>query len=240
MKPRILLMEDEANFRQTLAVNLELEGYAVRQACDGKQAMSLFDSEHFDLCILDVMVPEVNGLHVCEHIRVNREKVPILFLSALNMTQDRLNGLRSGADDYVGKPFHLEELLIKVSRLIRKGSWIEKASKSEAPVDEVFSFGENKINLRSYEAVGVEGGFTLTKKEADLMRLFIEHPNEVIGRERMLNVIWGYTVYPYSRSIDNFLLNLRNKFEPNKKAPVYFHSIRGVGYRFTPDGLQTN
>src|SRR5687768_14037803 len=120
MKPRILLLEDEPAYRRTLAMNLELEGYLVVEAENGAKAMKLFSEEHFDLCLLDVMVPEVSGHSVCEHIRLNKEHIPILFISALNMPSDRVQGLKHGADDYIAKPFNLEELFLKVDRLIKK------------------------------------------------------------------------------------------------------------------------
>lgn len=237
MKPRILLLEDEIDFRRMLCTNLELEGYTVSEVGNGKDALRLFDSEHFDLCLLDVMVPDVNGLHVCERIRMKQEKMPVLFLSALNATQDRVNGLRTGADDYVAKPFHLEELYIKIDRLIRKGYWLDEGKRSSVAESQVFEFGENHVDFSSHEARGVEGKFLLTRKEADLLRLFFEHPNEILSRERILHAVWGYNVFPNTRSIDNFVLFLRQRFEPDTKNPLYFKAVRGVGYRFTPKGV---
>ncbi|MHB1277090.1 MAG: response regulator transcription factor [Bacteroidia bacterium] len=236
MKPRILLMEDEPDFRRMLAMNLELEGYTVSEAENGLEAIRLFESEHFDLCLLDVMVPHVSGLNVCERIRLHQEKIPVLFLSALNATQDRVNGLRRGADDYVAKPFHLEELYIKINRLIRKGYWLDEGMKSDVADSSVFRFGENQVDLSSYEARGIAGNFLLTRKEADLLRLFFEHPNEILSRERILHTVWGYNIFPSTRSIDNFVLFLRQKFEADSKNPQYFRAVRGVGYRFTPKG----
>ncbi|MBI1222758.1 MAG: response regulator [Bacteroidetes bacterium] len=236
MKPRILLMEDKAEFRATLAMNLQLEGYVVKEASDGREALEIFDSEHFDLCILDVMVPEISGHQVCERIRLKEEKLPIIFLSAMTMTQDRINGLKCGADDYVVKPFHLEELLLKVERHLRKGIWMENPQSSYSSDEKQFFFGENEVNFDTYEGQGAQGTFTLTKKEADLLKLFFDHPNEILSRERILHTVWGYNVYPHSRSVDNFVLFLRQKFEHDTKNPLFFRSVRGAGYRFTPDG----
>ena len=236
MKPRILLMEDELNFRRTLAMNLELEGYAVSQAVSGKEALSMFNAQHFDLCILDVMVPEISGITVCEHIRLKEERVPVLFLSSLSATQEKINGLKIGADDYVAKPVHIEELLLKIQRLIRKGYWIEEGQKAEVNESNLYKFGNNSVNLSTFEAKGVIGNFNLTKKEADLIRFFFEHPNELLTRERILHSVWGYKVYPNSRSIDNFILFLRQKFEEDTRNPIFFRSVRGAGYRFTPKG----
>ena len=236
MKPRILLMEDELDFRRTLAMNLELEGYSVTQAINGKEALTMFNSEHFDLCILDVMVPEISGITVCEHIRLKEERVPVLFLSSLSATQEKINGLKIGADDYVAKPVHIEELLLKIQRLLRKGYWIEEGRKAEVNDSHVYKFGNNQVNLSTYEATGAIGKFNLTKKEADLIRFFFEHPNELLTRERILHSVWGYKVYPNSRSIDNFILFLRQKFEEDTRNPIFFRSVRGAGYRFTPKG----
>lgn len=236
MKPRILLMEDELDFRRTLAMNLELEGFAVAQAVNGREALQMFNSEHFDLCILDVMVPEISGITVCEHIRLKQERIPVLFLSSLAASQEKVRGLKIGADDYVPKPVHIEELLLKINRLIRKGYWIDENQKAEVNDSLIYTFGNNSVNLATYEAKGVIGEFSLTKKEADLMRLFFEHPNELMTRERILHSVWGYKVYPNSRSIDNFVLFLRQKFEVDTRNPIYFRSVRGAGYRFTPKG----
>ncbi|MDX5320641.1 MAG: response regulator transcription factor [Bacteroidota bacterium] len=236
MKPRILLMEDQPDYRATLAMNLKLEGYSVFEVGTGREALELFENQHFDLCILDVMVPGINGLEVCERIRIQAEKIPLLFISAMTMTEDRLNGLRRGADDYVVKPFHLEELLIKIDRLLRKGFWIEEHPSPSSAENEIHYFGDNFVNFQSYEAKGIQGIFSMTKKEADLMRLFIDHPNEVLTRERILHSVWGYNVFTNSRSIDNFVLFLRQKFESDPKNPIYFRGVRGAGYRFTPKG----
>jgi len=237
MKPRILLMEDELDFRRTLAMNLELEGFTVEQAVNGREALNMFNSQHFDLCILDVMVPEISGITVCEHIRLKHERMPVLFLSSLSSTQEKVAGLKTGADDYVAKPVHVEELLLKINRLIRKGYWIDENLKTEVNDSLLYSFGENFVNLATYEAHGAIGDFSLTKKEAELMRLFFEHPNELLTRERILHSVWGYKVYPSTRSIDNFVLFLRQKFEKDSKNPIYFRSVRGAGYRFTPKGF---
>lgn len=236
MKPRILLMEDKVDFRTTLAMNLKLEGYLVKEAGSGMEALDLFDAEHFDLCLLDVMVPGVDGLQVCERIRVKNQKTPIVFLSAMSMSQDRINGLRSGADDYIAKPFHLEELLMKLDRNLKKNYWMTETHKPGVQEGNVQVFGDNQVDLSAYEAKGIDGTFTLTRKEAELLSLFFSHPNEILSRERILNAVWGYSVYPNTRSVDNFILFLRQKFEPDPKNPRFFKAVRGAGYRFTPDG----
>src|SRR5690606_24552788 len=169
-----------------------------------------------------------DGITVCENIRLKDKDVPILFLSAKNTPDDRVLGLKSGADDYLIKPFNLEELILRVNKLLSKRIKLEAVS----PHISIFNFGSNSINFESYDAVGVDGNFKLTKKEAALLKLLIEHRNEVVSREKILQTVWGYNVYPSTRTIDNFVLSFRKYFEADPKHPKYFNAIRGVGYIF--------
>ena len=225
---RILLVEDEENIREGIKLNLELDGYEVVIAEDGRKAMNRFKSEHFDLIVLDIMLPELNGLQVCEQIRLTNTKVPILMLTAKGEPQDRVEGLKKGADDYLAKPFVLEEFLLRVNNLIKR------TSTSPENTPNVYGFGSNKVNFLTYEATGVNGKFTLTKREAMLIKLLIERKNEVVSRQQILQSVWGYDVFPSTRTIDNFILSFRKNFEQDQRNPKYFHSVRGVGYRFTP------
>jgi len=225
---RILLVEDEENIRKGIQLNLELDGYEVVIAEDGKKAMSRFQSEHFDLIVLDIMLPELDGLQVCEQIRLTNTKVPILMLTARGEAQDRIEGLKKGADDYLPKPFVLEEFLLRVNNLIKRTSTAPENS------PEVYEFGTNKVNFLTYEAEGVNGKFTLTKREAMLLKLLIDRKNEVVSRQQILQSVWGYDVFPSTRTIDNFILSFRKNFEQDQRKPKYFHSVRGVGYRFIP------
>jgi len=226
----ILLVEDEENLQEALKLNLELEGYDVTSAYDGAAALNAVQKEYFNLIILDVMLPELDGIVVCETIRLNNPDIPILILSAKNSSADRVLGLKKGADDYLTKPFNLEELLLRVNKLIRKS---ERLSVKQ-PLPEVFVFGNNKIDFKASEAFTKNGEkVTLTKKEMMLLKLLIENKNEVITREKILQAVWGYNVYPTTRTIDNFILNFRKYFEDDSRDPKYFHSVRGVGYKFT-------
>jgi two-component system alkaline phosphatase synthesis response regulator PhoP len=226
----ILLVEDEENLQEALKLNLELEGYEVTGAWDGAEALRAVQKEHFNLIILDVMLPEIDGITVCETIRLSNPDIPILILSAKNSSADRVLGLKKGADDYLTKPFNLEELLLRVSNLIKKS---ERAN-SKDPVPDVYSFGKNKIDFKGSEALTKTGAkVTLTKKEIMLLKLLIENKNEVVTREKILQVVWGYNVYPTTRTIDNFILSFRKYFEEDSRDPRYFHSVRGVGYKFT-------
>lgn len=229
-KKSILLVEDEENLQEALRLNLELEGYEVTSAYDGAEAMKAVHAEYFDLIILDVMLPELDGISVCENIRLQGNDVPILILSARNSGVDRVLGLKKGADDYLTKPFNLEELLLRVHKLIHKNILIHE----KETVSEEYSFGNNIINFKSLEGTTRSGEkITLTKKEAMLLKLLVENKNEVVTREKILQSVWGYNVYPTTRTIDNFILNFRKYFEEDSRNPKFFHSVRGIGYKFT-------
>lgn len=226
----ILLVEDEENLQEALKLNLELEGYEVTSSYDGEQALKQFQQEHFDLIILDVMLPELDGISVCETIRLTNTEIPILILSARNSSADRVLGLKKGADDYLTKPFNLEELLLRVNKLIRKSE--QMAIKQTLP--DIYEFGSNKIDFKALECFNKkEEQIALSKREAMLLKLLIENKNEVVTREKILQAVWGYNVYPTTRTIDNFILNFRKYFEDDSRNPQYFHSVRGVGYKFT-------
>lgn len=224
---RILLVEDEEHLRALVKLNLVMEGYEVVEADRGKQALHFFQHQHFDLILLDVMLPEIDGFQICEQIRLTNQDVPIIMLTAKDGAVDRVQGLKRGADDYLTKPFNLEELLLRVQNLIKR------TSKAPSNMPEVYSFGNNKINFATYEAEGNPGTFQLTKKEAMLLKLLIDRKDEVVSRQQILQSVWGYDVYPSTRTIDNFILSFRKYFEEDPKNPTYFLSIRGVGYKFT-------
>jgi two-component system alkaline phosphatase synthesis response regulator PhoP len=229
-KSNILLVEDEENLHDTLKLNLELEGYEITSAFTGPEALTKLQSEYFDLVILDIMLPEIDGITVLETMRLSRIESPVLILSARNTSADRINGLRKGADDYLAKPFELEELLLRIQKLVSK----TKKSSPAIPAGS-HRFGGHSIDFRSQVAHLSNGEMVpLSKKEAMLLQLLLEHPNEVITRERILQTVWGYNVYPNTRTIDNFILNFRKYFEEDSRNPVHFHSVRGMGYKFTP------
>lgn len=229
-KLSILLVEDEENLQDALRLNFEMEGYEVSSAYDGAEALKAVHNEYFDLIILDVMLPEIDGITVCENIRLFNSEIPILILSAKNNSSDRVLGLQKGADDYLSKPFDLAELLIRVKKLINKSKLIS----SKEQVADIFNFGKNKINFKALECTTRLGNkVALTKKEAMLLKLLIENKNEVVTREKILQAVWGYNVYPTTRTVDNFILNFRKYFEEDSRNPKYFHAIRGIGYKFT-------
>lgn len=224
---RILLVEDEESIREALRLNLELEGYEVVSTGNGRKALDLIQGQHFDLLLLDVMLPDVDGFTITEQVRLSNSEVPILILTAKDMAQDRIAGLKKGADDYLTKPFNLEELLLRVHKLVRRSQRVK------GEISELFEFGNNKVNFGTFEATTWRGeDITLTKKEAMLLKLLVERKNEVVSRNQILQAVWGYDVFPSTRTIDNFILAFRKYFEDDPKHPHFFHSIRGIGYKF--------
>jgi two-component system, OmpR family, alkaline phosphatase synthesis response regulator PhoP len=229
-KPSILLVEDEENLHDALKLNLELEGYSVTSAFDGAAAMKAVQNEYFDLIILDVMIPEIDGFSVAQNIRLTNNDVPILILSAKDSSADKVTGLKKGADDYMTKPFNLEELLLRVQKLIQKNKKLQDRS----TIGDTYAFGGHTVDFKAQEAKTSNGErIELSKKEAMLLKLLIENKNEVVPREKILQSVWGYNVYPTTRTIDNFILNFRKYFEEDSRNPKYFHSVRGVGYKYT-------
>jgi two-component system, OmpR family, alkaline phosphatase synthesis response regulator PhoP len=223
---RILLVEDEESILETLKLNLELEGYEVVGLARGREVLKTFKEQHFDLILLDIMLPDIDGLQLCEQIRLQDTDIPIIFITAKDSGQDRIFGLKKGADDYISKPFQLEELLLRIQNLLKRSS-----KNSSASVEE-FSFGANYVNFRTLDARCKTGNVKLTKKEAMLLKLLIERKGEVVSRQQILQSVWGYDVYPSTRTIDNFILNFRKYFEDDPRNPVFIHSVRGVGYQF--------
>lgn len=229
-KLSVLLVEDEENLHDALKLNLELDGYEITSAYDGHEALKKIEGEYFDLIIMDVMLPGVDGISVIENIRLQNNEVPILILSAKNTSADRVAGLKKGADDYLTKPFNLEELLLRVHKLIEKN----KKMQEKDSVGDTYIFGKNTVDFRAQEILTRKGErIQISKKEAMLLKLLIENKNEVVPREKILQSVWGYNVYPTTRTIDNFILNFRKYFEEDTRNPQFFHSVRGVGYKYT-------
>jgi two-component system, OmpR family, alkaline phosphatase synthesis response regulator PhoP len=228
-KPSILLVEDEENLHEALKLNLELEGYSITSAFDGAAALKAVQEEYFDLIIMDIMLPEIDGISVIQTIRLTHTEVPILILSAKNNSEDRVLGLKKGADDYLTKPFNLEELLLRVEKLIDKNKRLQDRS----TIGDIYTFGGHAVNFKAQQATTAKGEkIDLSKKEVMLLKLLIENKNEVVPREKILQAVWGYNVYPTTRTIDNFILNFRKYFEEDSRNPKHFHSVRGVGYKY--------
>ncbi len=229
MKKHILIVDDEEHLADALAHNLQFEGFATTVAYDGEEGLRLARTIQFDLVILDIMMPRLDGLEVCKRLRATGSTVPILFLTAKSADADRLLGLKVGADDYVAKPFLLEELILRIHGIFSRQDWYRAAPDEQ----EVFRFGDNEVNFQTFEATTEDRTVRLTEKECMLMKLLVERRNQVVSREEILERVWGYRFSTSSRTIDNFIVRLRRYFESDPKDPQFIHSVRGVGYRFT-------
>ncbi len=224
---RILVIDDEEHLAAGIRENLQAEGYQADVAHNGAQGLAKVRAGAFDLILLDVMMPELDGLRVCEEIRAAGMQTPVLFLTVKGEPADRIRGLEAGGDDYLTKPFHLKELLLRVAAILRRTDWYNQSTAS-------LSFGGNEIDFRTYHARAWDGSeHALTHKEAMIMKVLAEQLGAIVPREDILDKVWGYEVFPSTRTIDNFIVRLRRRFERNPEAPEHFHTVRGVGYRFT-------
>jgi two-component system alkaline phosphatase synthesis response regulator PhoP len=226
---RILVVDDEEHLAAGIRENLVAEGYKTDVAHDGEQGLTKIRGGAFDLIVLDVMMPKLDGLRVCEEIRAEGLQTPVLFLTVKGDPADRIRGLEAGGDDYLSKPFHLKELLLRVAAILRRTDWYNESTAS-------LSFGGNEIDFKTYHARAWDGSeHALTHKEAMIMKVLAEQLGAIVPREDILDKVWGYEVFPSTRTIDNFIVRLRRRFERNVEAPEYFHTVRGVGYRFTQE-----
>ncbi|MFH1700143.1 MAG: response regulator transcription factor [Candidatus Zixiibacteriota bacterium] len=232
MKKKILIVEDEAHISDGIQMNMEAQGYEAVIAADGHAALEVWRRGAFDLIILDIMLPGIDGLTVCRTIRKEGDRIPILFLTARDQTDDRVEGIIAGGDDYLTKPFSLKELLVRVSAIFRRQAWFSDKAISKNR----FSFGEFWIDFKSFHARGVDGERELSQKECMIMKLLTEHADEVVTRDMILDAVWGYDIYPSNRTVDNFIVKLRKIFESDTAHPKYLHTIWGTGYKFTPGG----
>jgi len=232
MKKRILIVEDEEHIADGLQLNLTAQGYETVVAGDGQAALELWKNGNFDLILLDIMLPGKDGLEVCRTIRKESGRIPILFLTARDRDSDRVAGLLAGGDDYLTKPFNLQELLLRVAAIFRRQAWYSSGSLPDSRIE----FGDNWVDFVSYQAKGAAGPVELSQKECMIMKYLAEHAGEVITRDMILDAVWGYNVYPTNRTVDNFIVKLRKVFEPDSSHPIYIHTIRGAGYKFTPGG----
>jgi len=226
-KPNVMLVEDEMHLARGICFNLEEDGYRVSHYESGEKALAALEVEHFDLVILDVMLPGMDGFEACKAIRKIDLRVPILMLTARSEDRDRVSGLESGADDYLTKPFNLMEFLLRVKGMLRRSSWYRPD-----PVEEGYSFGDNEVFLLSYRAKTAQGEIDLTEMEVRVLALFFQKEGEIIPRGELLESVWGYTNDTETRTLDNFIVRLRKYFERDPGKPVHFQTIRGVGYRF--------
>ena len=232
MKPRILVIEDERHIAEGLKINLELAGYDVTVAVNGKVGIQKWEEVRPQLILLDIMMPELDGHGVLERVRRKDSKIPILILSAKNASVDKVKAFHGGVDDYLGKPFSVEELLLRVERLLLRASW----NKEENGVSELYEFGPHRIDFSLFKATTPDGMIDLTEQEAKILRFFFTHPHKALTRAELLEEGWGYAEDINTRTLDNFMVRFRKYFESDPKKPKYFCSVRGVGYIFDPEG----
>ena len=238
-KKRILVIEDDHHIAEGLNLNLSLQGYEVGIAMNGVTGIQMWREWRPDLIVLDIMLPGIDGLSILRNIRLEDEKIPILILSAKVETDYKVKGLAYGVDDYLTKPFSLEEFLLRVDRLIKRASWsnpdTDLANNLSEDETSVFSFGNNQVDFKTMTATCKVGKVRLTEQEAKLLKLFLMNPGKPLSRDKLLQIGWGYTKGTTTRTVDNFIVRFRKYFEDNPKNPSYFISIRSVGYVFDVD-----
>ena len=232
---QVLVVEDDPHLAAGVRENLRAEGYEVHAAADGEQALGWLRGNRCALIVLDVMLPGMDGFAVCRALREQGDTTPVLFLTARGDPADRVRGLEAGGDDYLAKPFHLQEFLLRVRAILRRWDWYR--SVSATPATAVLTFGGNEVDFRAFRARTFNGeAQELTEKEAMILKVLAEHGGEIVSREDLLERVWGYDVFPSTRTVDNFILRLRKRFERDPANPRHFLTVWGVGYRFLKDG----
>ena len=229
-RPRILVVEDEEHLAEGILLNLDAEGYEAILARSGHEGFERAAKGDLDLIVLDIMLPGLSGFDVCEQLRKAGSRVPILFLTARGRTEDRVRGLELGGDDYLVKPFHLSEFLSRVKALLRRQAWYREAPWATGP----FRFGANEVDFATGECVASGARDRLTAKELGILKLLAERRPEAVSRQEIVERIWPPGEVPTQRTIDNFILRLRKRFEADPARPRYIQTVFGVGYRFVP------
>ncbi len=225
---KILLVEDEESLAIGLEYNLTEEGYSVQTARDGKEAIELFSGGNFDLIVLDIMLPYLDGFEVAEYVRDKSPQIPILILTARKGTEDKIKGLEIGADDYLTKPFHLKELLLRIRGMLKRKKWY-KSAVSATPL---FTFGENEVNFENLTYKTKSGEERLTQLEAMVLKYLVDNKGNAVSRKELLENVWHLNPEVETRTVDNFIARLRKYFESDPSNPVFIKSVRGEGYLF--------
>jgi two-component system alkaline phosphatase synthesis response regulator PhoP len=234
-KKRILIIEDDHHIAEGIQLNLTLQGYEVTIASDGVAGLNKWKETGPDLVILDIMLPGIDGLSVLQSIRLKDERLPILILSAKGDPDDRIKGLAFGVDDYLAKPFNLEELLLRVERLLKRGGWNQENDGPALPSLDTYHFGNNTIDFITNTARCRQGEISLTEQESKVLKLFIANRGKPLSRNTLLQIGWGYSRKTTTRTVDNFIVRFRKYFEQDPKNPIYFKSLRSIGYLFDHD-----
>jgi DNA-binding response OmpR family regulator len=237
MKPstekRILIVEDDGHIAEGLKLNLSLQGYDVMISIDGTSGLQKWKEWQPHLIVLDIMLPGIDGFSILLNIRLADERIPILILSAKGTPEDKIKGLSCGVDDYMAKPFSLDEFLLRVERLLTRVSWSRKEGIS-GEAEHVYEFNGNRINFDDFTARCKTGEVSLTEQEVRVLKLFIANRGRPLSRKQLLEIGWGYTGVTTTRTVDNFMVRFRKYFEDDPQNPRCFKSIRSVGYVFNP------
>jgi len=221
----ILVIEDDVSILRVLKDNLKYEGYQVVAETNGEQGMKIANDKNPDMVLLDIMLPGLNGYEICRKLKTKKPELPIIMITARGSEMDKVSGLDIGADDYLTKPFSIPELMARIRAVFRR---FDRSSKKPTQ----YSFGKNKIDFKKFQAFASDKEIKLSSKEFAIMEYLISHEGEVVHRHDLLDDVWGYDVMPDTRTVDNFILDLRKKFELDPSKPKHIISIRGVGYRF--------
>ena len=223
---KILIVEDERHLAEGIQLNLEHQGYKVEWIANGEEADQLLQDDHFDLIVLDVMLPGMDGFEICKRMRKRDDRTPVLFLTARKNPEDRVMGLDIGGDDYLPKPFHLKELLSRVKAILRRRAWI----KADMEI-ETITIGDYNIDLKKMQAVGPDAKHSLSSRECLILKLLAERAGDPVSRNEILDRAWGKNQYPTDRTVDNFIVRLRQKLENDPAEPEHIQTVRGIGYR---------
>ncbi|HEV2639608.1 MAG TPA: response regulator transcription factor [Actinocrinis sp.] len=232
---RVLLVDDEPAVREAIRGGLEFEGFQVAMAADGLEAMELIAKERPDVVLLDVMMPRMDGLTVLRRLRASDPALPVLLLTARDTVGDRVTGLDLGADDYLTKPFDLDELLARLRSLLRRGALVTQAAAGPDPAQEVLSYADLRMDMLTRDVARGERAIELTRTEFNLLEMFLRHPRQVLSREQLLSTIWGFDFGPSSNSLDVYIMYLRRKTEAGSERRL-LHTVRGVGYVLRGEG----
>jgi len=230
---KLLVVEDEKHLAKGLAFNLGKEGYQVDVVEDGESALQYYETHEYEMMILDLMLPGLGGMEVARKIREKDYRFPILMLTAKSTDDDRTQGLEAGADDYLTKPFHLPELLLRVKAILRRKEWYQQASRKQ---EDLFRFDDMWIDFKTGKACGQTGEFYLTSKEIMIMNMLISNEGEPVSREELLEKVWGYSPDTETRTVDNFIARLRKHFEKKPQKPRFIQTVREKGYKFDAQG----
>lgn len=226
----VLIVEDEAHIASLLEANLSIDGFESVVSKTGKAALEIAMNRHIDIILLDVMLPDSSGIDICRKIKHQRPEIPILMLSALGQSSDRIKGLKAGADDYLPKPFDLEELRLRMSKLINR-------NQSFRPSTTLMKVGIAQVDLTKFTVSSKDSLTSLSSKETEFLKYMIERRGEVLSRQNILDEVWGYEQYPNTRTIDNFIANFRKLFEKDPGNPKCITTVRGIGYMLNEESI---